>query len=84
MDPSSDQQRETLQVIARRLMLEHGLLPDYSPAALAELEKMQPPTYTASSAQRDLRDLLWASIDNDDSMDLDQVTVAAPLADDQI
>jgi len=31
-----------------------------------------------SPAIRDLRDLLWASIDNDDSRDLDQLTVAKP------
>ncbi len=59
--------RAQLQGIARRVMLERGLLPDFSPAALAELDKIQAPaTATNTDSVRDLRDLLWASIDNDD------------------
>ncbi len=33
---------------------------------------------------RDLRDLIWASIDNDDSRDLDQLTVAVAMPDDRV
>lgn len=35
----------------------------------------------AESSGKDLRYLLWASIDNDDSLDLDQLTVAQVLPD---
>jgi VacB/RNase II family 3'-5' exoribonuclease len=74
-----------LQSIAHRAMLERGLLPDFSDAALAELGRLQPPVMKNGSPAgtesqiRDLRDLLWASIDNDDSRDLDQLTVAEAL-----
>lgn len=67
-----------LQDIARRAMVEHGLIPDFSSAALRELGSM----HEAISMQlgvRDLRELLWSSIDNDDSRDLDQLTVAQAL-----
>ncbi len=74
-------QRATLQRIARRAMTDRGLLPDFSPAALAELDRIHAPPAPAASAAKDLRDLPWASIDNDDSRDLDQLTVAQTLPD---
>jgi VacB/RNase II family 3'-5' exoribonuclease len=59
-------------------MTAHGLLPDFSPAALAETNAMAKAVAETGPHIRDLRDLLWASIDNDDSRDLDQLTVAKP------
>ena len=72
--------RNDLREIARRAMIERGLLPDFSPAAMAEVQTIASTVPTAP-AIRDLRMLLWASIDNDDSRDLDQLSVAEPLAD---
>ena len=73
---------DDLRRIAHRAMLEHGLQPDFPPAALAQLAAIQQPASPGSApAMRDLRGLLWASIDNDDSLDLDQLSVAEPLAD---
>ncbi len=79
---TDQQHREILQNIAQRAMLERGLLPDFSPAALAELDKIQAPADVPGL--RDLTDLLWASIDNDDSRDLDQLTLAEALAGDTV
>jgi VacB/RNase II family 3'-5' exoribonuclease len=73
--------RSILRRIARRAMQERGLLPDFSPAALAELEAIGEPARFADAGTRDLRDLIWCSIDNDDSRDLDQLTVAQALPD---
>src|SRR5580704_13300132 len=68
-----------LESIARRVMAEHGLLPDFSSAVLAETTAIaEPPTADGGSA-RDLRSLLWASIDNDTSRDLDQLSVAEAM-----
>jgi VacB/RNase II family 3'-5' exoribonuclease len=76
MNTNNSQHRTILQNIAHRVMLERGLLPDFSSEALAELDKIQAPAQADGGSVRDLRDLLWASIDNDDSRDLDQLTVA--------
>jgi VacB/RNase II family 3'-5' exoribonuclease len=66
-------------------MLERGLEPDFSPAALAESRALTGAARTGADASvRDLRDLLWASIDNDDSRDLDQLSVAQPLQGDSV
>jgi exoribonuclease R len=76
MNANGKQHRAILQRIARRAMVERGLLPDFSVEALAELARIQAPATTDDKQVRDLRDLPWASIDNDDSLDLDQLTVA--------
>jgi ribonuclease R len=73
--------RHDLAAIARRAMIEHGLLPDFSAAALAETARIgqAAPASAGDASIRDLRSLLWASIDNDDSRDLDQLSVAEVL-----
>jgi VacB/RNase II family 3'-5' exoribonuclease len=57
-------------------MLERGLLPDFSRQALTELEQIHGPAQQDGMTTHDLRKLPWCSIDNDDSRDLDQLTVA--------
>jgi VacB/RNase II family 3'-5' exoribonuclease len=73
------QHRSILQRIARRAMLERGLLPDFSAQAIAELNKIHGAAEKNEASVRDLRTLLWCSIDNDDSHDLDQLTVAEAM-----
>ncbi|HEY3345898.1 MAG TPA: RNB domain-containing ribonuclease [Anaerolineaceae bacterium] len=65
-------------------MVERGLLPTFSPEELVELSRIQAPADGDGLANRDLRALLWCSIDNDDSLDLDQLTVAEELAGGQV
>ncbi len=84
MNTNDNQARSILQDIAKRAMLGRGLLPDFSAKALAELNKIQAPATTNDVLVRDLRDLLWASIDNDDSRDLDQLTVAVAMPGDKV
>jgi ribonuclease R len=79
----NDGHRAILQRIARRAMIERGLLPDFPPEALDELARMAAPAPTGNTSHRDLRALLWCSIDNDDSRDLDQLTVAQALPGDK-
>jgi VacB/RNase II family 3'-5' exoribonuclease len=69
-----------LERIAHEAMLQRGLLPEFSPAVIAETNRMTRAATGSGSAIRDLRGLLWASIDNDDSADLDQLSVAEPGA----
>src|SRR5215470_10831573 len=70
--------RGRLQAIARRVMAERGLEADFSPAARAETDALTGPARESEGGVQDLRRLLWCSIDNDDSRDLDQLTVAEP------
>jgi len=60
-------------------MIEKGLVPDFSPQAIAELAEIHGPAVQTGESIRDLRELLWCSIDNNDSRDLDQLTVAEDM-----
>jgi VacB/RNase II family 3'-5' exoribonuclease len=70
-----------LQATAKQVMLAHGFEPDFPPQVpqqLADL-KAHPPLAAPGGDIRDLRTLLWSSIDNDTSRDLDQIEVADRL-----
>jgi len=84
MNTTDRKHRTILDRIAHRVMIERGLLPDFSAEALAELATIQTPAAVEDSRIRDLRSLLWASIDNDDSRDLDQLTVAESVPGDGV
>src|SRR5579883_3403758 len=71
--------RTDLRTIARRAMLARGLEPDFPTDAVQQLAAVPGPARETESSIRDLRSLLWCSIDNDSSMDLDQLTVSEPL-----
>ena len=68
-----------LRTIARRAMIERGLLPDFSDAVVKETDALTEASLPHGAPVRDMRDSLWASIDNDDSRDLNQLSVAEPL-----
>ena len=64
-------------------MLDRGLEPDFPAAAAAQTQQLAAarntrPADGGGPPPRDLRDRLWFSIDNDDTRDLDQLSVAAP------
>ncbi len=71
-----------LQAIAKQVMQQRGFQPDFPPEVPRQLAtlKAHPPQIAAGGDVRDLRSLLWSSIDNDTSRDLDQIEVAESLA----
>jgi VacB/RNase II family 3'-5' exoribonuclease len=73
-----------LDAIARRVMIEEGFAPDFPPGVAAELNLAANKKVSGDSAARDLRSLLWSSIDNTESRDLDQVEYAEVLPDESI
>src|SRR6202165_1700427 len=70
-----------LQAIARQGMQAQGFKPDFPPKTQKQLAdiKAHPPQLAPTDKVRDLRSLLWSSIDNDTSKDLDQIEVAERL-----
>src|SRR6266478_4469157 len=72
-----------LQAIAKQIMIERGFRPDFPPEVQKQLAALRnrPPKMAAEGGVRDLRNLLWSSIDNDTSRDLDQIEVAERLPD---
>ena len=68
--------RSDLVRIATVAMTERGLQPEFSAAVKAQLAAIAGPASETDASIRDLTGLLWCSIDNDDSLDLDQLTVS--------
>src|ERR1700744_3670018 len=74
-----------LQAIAKQVMLQRGFQPEFPPEVTQQLSdlKSHPPDLSPAKTGsvdsigevRDLRSLLWSSIDNDTSRDLDQIEV---------
>lgn len=79
-----------LVTAAHASMVEHGFQPDFPDGTDAELTAVladsAPPSASVAFGKdiRDLRGLLWSSIDNDTSKDLDQIEWAERLADGRI
>src|SRR5580700_5596701 len=71
--------KDQLKSIARRAMLQRGLLPDFSAEVVAETSSIANAAAASDPSLKDMRGLLWCSIDNDDSLDLDQLSVAEQL-----
>ena len=67
-------QASLLEEIAHQAMIDKGLEPDYPPEEIAQVEAIG--AAATEPGLRDMRDLPWCSIDNDDSRDLDQLTWA--------
>jgi exoribonuclease-2 len=76
MERTAGSNRGQLRAIAHKAMVQRGLQPDFSPEAVAQLAQITAAASETSPAIKDLRKLLWSSIDNDDSRDLDQLSVA--------
>jgi VacB/RNase II family 3'-5' exoribonuclease len=79
----SKQHRKQLDLyaIARKTLIDAGFEPDFSQAALSEARtaSAQAQQLVAEAGVKDMRDLLWSSIDNETSRDLDQVEYAETL-----
>ena len=84
MKPNVSQHRSILRDIADRAMLERGLLPGFPPEVLAEVERLPMSGTANGDSIRDLREVLWSSIDDNDSRDLDQLTVADEVSSDTV
>ncbi len=70
--------------IARRVMHENGLQPEFDQAVVDQTNSIFQAPAAPDAGIRDLRALLWASIDNDSSRDLDQLSVAVPASGDTV
>lgn len=77
--------RFDLIAAAHEAMTEHGFHPDFPAGTDAELARIEAlPQVAAADGLEDLRGLLWSSVDNDTSKDLDQIEWAEQLADGRI
>ncbi|MCE5300403.1 MAG: RNB domain-containing ribonuclease [Spirochaetia bacterium] len=81
---SDDGHRKILRRIAKRVMLERSMAVDFPDEVYAEIKSAAETSVTADNAVKDMTGILWYSIDNDDSEDLDQLTAAESIPGDKI
>src|SRR5215212_3608829 len=74
-------QEQLLADIARDAMVDKGLEPDFGQDVMQQVGALHGPAREDDPSIRDLRELAWCSIDNDDSRDLDQLTWAEQTGD---
>ena len=74
-------QKEELADLAVAAMRERGLEPEFPKPAIEQLKTIDGPSAEDGAGIVDMTGLLWCSIDNDDSRDLDQLTVSETLPD---
>ncbi|MDO8251676.1 MAG: RNB domain-containing ribonuclease [Rhodoferax sp.] len=79
MNADHHHHRADLVRLATRAMTERGLQPEFAAGVKAQLASITGPASETGPATQDLTGLLWCSIDNDDSLDLDQLTVCEAL-----
>ena len=66
-------------------MVKNGFEPEFPPEVMREVRSLNDPSDDPLPAStRDMRSLLWSSIDNRESRDLDQIEVAENLTDGSI
>src|SRR5215210_6189812 len=76
---------QTLRGAAVAAMLQNGFEPEFSPAVMREVRSLEDPSEDSlPPGCRDLRSLVWSSVDNRESRDLDQIEVAERIADGSI
>ncbi|PWU15825.1 MAG: exoribonuclease II [Verrucomicrobia bacterium] len=69
-----------LRARARQAVIAAGFHPDFPPDVLREVQALRERGQRTEVQARDLRAMLWSSIDNDTSRDLDQVEFVEKLA----
>ena len=79
MNHALSNHRTNLATIAAWAMFSRGLEPEFSSAVTQQLAHMKGPACEAGDGIRDLTPSDWFSVDNDDSHDLDQLTLSEPL-----
>ena len=81
MHQQKEYTRADLARIAAIVMEEHGLEPDFSKEVREQLSLIHSSGQDRDPHIQDLTDLLWCSLDNDDSLDLDQLTACKAMSD---
>jgi VacB/RNase II family 3'-5' exoribonuclease len=78
---NSNHSKIDFEALAKQSLAAHGFKPEFGSEVERQLAELRahPPAVQASNEIRDMRKLLWSSIDNDTSRDLDQIEYAEQL-----